>query len=118
VAETVEKLAKEVNLKMSSEEVEIAISSSLENGIDKVTTSTGFTFDSKGLNISKSGSELVTLISEDGMTIEKSGSEVLVADNQGVRAEDLHATTYLIIGDNSRFENFGNSRTACFWIGG
>jgi archaellum component FlaC len=118
VAETVEKLAKEVNLKMSSEEVEIAISSSLENGIDKVTTSTGFTFDSNGLNISKSGSELVTLISEDGMTIEKSGSEVLVADNQGVRAEDLHATTYLIIGDNSRFENFGNSRTACFWIGG
>ena len=118
VAETVEKLAKEVNLKMSSEEVEIAISSSLENGINKVTTSTGFTFDSKGLNISKSGSELVTLISEDGMTIEKSGSEVLVADNQGVRAEDLHATTYLIIGDNSRFENFGNSRTACFWIGG
>lgn len=118
MAETVEKLAKEVNVKMSSEEVEIAISSSLENGIDKVTTSTGFTFDSEGLNISKSGSELVTLISEDGMTIEKSGSEVLVADNQGVRAEDLHATTYLIIGDNSRFENFGNSRTACFWIGG
>ena len=57
-----------------------------------------------------------TQITEDGMTIDKNGTEVLKADNQGVIAQDLHAVTYLWIGDNSRFEDQG-SRTACFWMG-
>ena len=51
------------------------------------------------------------------MTVYKGGEEVLVADNEGVKAEDLHATTYLIVGRNSRFEDLGYDRTACFWIG-
>lgn len=88
-----------------------------ENGVSKVDTGMGFKFSSEGLDISKENSEISTKITEDGMTITKSGEEVLVADNQGVRAEDLHATTYLIIGDNSRLEDWG-SRTACFWLGG
>lgn len=118
INDNLETLTREVNLKMSAEDVNLAITSSLGAGVDKVTTSTGFKFDSDGLNISKTGSEIATTISEDGMKITKSNTEVLVADNEGVKAEDLHATTFLIIGDNSRFENFGNERTACFWIGG
>ena len=59
-----------------------------------------------------------TTITEDGMTVYKDEEAVLIADNEGVRAEDLHATTYLIIGTNSRFENYGDNRTGCFWIGG
>ena len=113
----IEELSKEVNLKMSSEDVQLAISQTLNNGVDKVTTTTGFTFDADGLTVSKSDSEISTTITEDGMTISKSNDVVLVADNQGVRAEDLHATTYLMIGDNSRFEDRGD-RTACFWVGG
>ena len=116
INENIETLTKEVNLRVTAEDVDIAINSTLENGVDKVTTTTGYTFNSDGLTVSKSDSEISTTISEDGMTIERSGSEVLVADNTGVRAEDLHATTYLIIGDNSRFEDRG-SRTACFWMG-
>lgn len=118
INDNLETLTKEVNLKVTEEDVNIAISTTLENGIDKVKTSTGFTFDDKGLTISRSDSEIDTTISEDGMTIKKGGNDVLVADNKGVKAEDLHATTYLIIGTNSRFENRGNDRTACFWIGG
>lgn len=112
----IEELSKEVSLKMTSEDVNIAITESLKDGVDTVTTSTGFTFNSDGLTVSKSGSEISTKITEDGMRILKNNTEVLIADNQGVRAEDLHATTYLMIGDNSRFEDRGN-RTACFWIG-
>jgi hypothetical protein len=51
------------------------------------------------------------------MKVYKSSQEVLVADNLGVKAEDLHATTYLIVGNNSRFEDYNSSRTGCFWIG-
>ncbi|MBE6782978.1 MAG: hypothetical protein E7536_03085 [Ruminococcaceae bacterium] len=64
------------------------------------------------------GKEIKTQITEDGMTVYKNDEEVLVANNEGVKAEDLHATTYLIIGTNSRFEDYGNGRTGCFWIGG
>jgi hypothetical protein len=45
-------------------------------------------------------------------------NKLLTANKEGVVAKDLHATTYLIIGKNSRFEDFGSDRTACFWIGG
>ena len=58
-----------------------------------------------------------TTITEDGMTVYRDSEAVLIADNEGVKAEDLHATTYLIIGNNSRFEDV-NNRTACYWIGG
>lgn len=117
VNESIAELYREVNLKMSAEEVNLAISSSFAEGVDKVTTTTGYKFDEDGLEVSKSDSEISTKITEDGMRIDKSGEEVLVANNQGVSAENLHATTYIIIGDNSRFENFGTERTACFWIG-
>ena len=87
-----------------------------ENGVTKVDTGTGFKFDETGLNISKTNSEISTTITEDGMAVSRYGENVLVANNQGVKAEDLHATTYLIIGNTSRLEDYGG-RTACFWIG-
>jgi hypothetical protein len=108
-----------VSAAMTSEDVKLEIKRELaENGIDKVITSTGFVFDDAGLTVSKSGTEMTTLISEDGMTVNKNGEEMLRADNVGVVAKNLHAITYLIVGENSRFENYGGSRTGCFWIGG
>jgi uncharacterized protein YoxC len=92
-----------------------------ENGVTKLDTTTGFTFDENGLKIEKSGTEIFTTISEDGMVITKSNEEVLTADNTGVHATNLKATTYLIIGETSRLESWedgnGKKRTACFWIG-
>ena len=107
-----------VNSSMTADEIEFLITEKLSNGVDSVETSTGFTFDEKGLTISKSESEISTTITEDGMTIKRGSSEVLTANNQGVKAYDLHAKTYLIIGNNSRFEDIGSTRTACYWIGG
>ena len=105
---------------MTSEELLIKIQQIIDNGFDSITTSTGFTFDENGLTISKSGSDIKTTITEDGMTIYNNDTEVLKADNEGVKAYNLHATTYLIIGENSRFEDYqkeGQARTGCFWIG-
>ena len=110
-------LTKKVEATMTSDAVQLAISTELENGVDKVTTSTGFTFNEEGLTISKSDSEMSTNIDEDGMSIFKGSQEVLTANNTGVDAQNLHATTYLIIGTNSRFEDYGSDRTGCFWIG-
>lgn len=110
----------QVNLVMTSDDVKIEIQNQLINGTTKVSTSTGYTFDEEGLNISKSDSEMKTLITEDGMKVFKNDETMLTADNQGVDAKNLTATTYLIIGKNSRMENYtenGSTRTAVFWIG-
>ena len=113
----INELRKQVEATITSEDVTIAINSALENGVDRVETSTGYRFDADGLTVSKSGSEMETTITEDGMTVYKSGNEVLTANNEGVKAIDLHAETFLIIGKNSRFEDYKSKRTACFYIG-
>ena len=80
----------------------------------------GYTFDDEGLHIEKTGLELSTHINEDGREVKKNDETMLKADNQGVDAKNLHATTYLIIGGNSRMESVtedGTKRTAVFWIG-
>jgi hypothetical protein len=114
----VSELSREVSAKMSAEDVSISIQTALGEGVERVTTTTGFTFNEEGLHISKENSEITTSITEDGMTVYRNNDEVLTADNLGVRAEDLHATTFLIIGSNSRLEDYNGSRTGCFWIGG
>lgn len=117
----IDSIRNEVELKVSPEDVSIQIKEELADGVDKVTTITGFTFDENGLTVAKTGSEMKTIVTEDGMTVYRNEEGVLIANNEGVWAEDLHATTYLIVGLNSRFEDFtraGEPRTGCFWIGG
>lgn len=108
-------------LYMTKDKVDILIQQELKNGITSVNTTTGYSFDEEGLTISKTGSEMSTTITEDGMKIYKDNTEVLTVNNVGVSATNLHANTYLIIGERSRFEDYsdidGNARTGCFWIG-
>lgn len=117
IDDNISDLTNKVNTKVSAEDVEISIETALADGVDSVTTATGFTFNNEGLHINKSGSEITTSITEDGMNVYRNNDTVLTANNEGVKAEDLHATTYLIIGTNSRFEDYGDNRTGCFWIG-
>lgn len=105
------------NITQTAENLQIEFNKKVGN-IDSVTTSTGFTFDSDGLTVEKSGTEIKTQITENGMQVFKNDEAMLTANNQGVNAANLHATTYLIVGNNSRFEDIGSNRTGCFWIGG
>lgn len=110
-------LASEVEAKMSADEMTIAIKKELSNGVSAVTTTTGFTFNEDGLRVSKSGSEMESLLDEDGLKVYRDNTEMLRADNTGCYAENLHSRTYLIIGGNSRMETFEGNRTGIFWIG-
>lgn len=117
--QTIDGLTQRVSQAITSDELEIAIESALGDiDTSEVTTKTGFTFNADGLNISKTGSEMSTVVTEDGLVIKRNGEATLQVNNEGVLAEDLHATTYLLIGLNSRFEDYnGGKRTGCFWIG-
>lgn len=110
-------LSAKVDTQITSEDVKIQIGKELSNGVNNVTTNTGFTFNDEGLSVSKSDSEMSTTITEEGMIVYKNDEAVLTANNVGVDAANLHATTYLIIGTNSRFEDYLDTRTGCFYIG-
>ena len=116
-------ISEKVNATMTSEEILFEISTAVENGVDSVQTGKGFTFNDEGLTIEDlENPDIITQITNNGMGVYKGSiddaNRVLTANDRGVNAKDLHANTYLIIGDYSRFENYGDqARTACFWIG-
>ncbi len=117
INEELAELTQSVETKLSADSLSILVKSLISDSVTSVETSTGFKFNDEGLNVTKTGSEMSTLISEDGMTVSKNGSVVLTANNTGVDAVNLRATTYLVIGKNSRFEDYGYNRTGCFWVG-
>lgn len=111
------------SIEQTSDAIDIRVET-LENKnpeIDHVITSSGYKFDSDGLQIYKSGNEMKNLLDNTGMYVTRSDEEILSANNEGVNAINLTARQYLIIGTNSRFENYSNEtdskRTACFYTG-
>ena len=117
INDNINTLTSQVEAKMTADDMTIAIKKELSNGVSSVTTTTGFTFNEDGLRVSKSGSEMESLLDEDGLKVYRDNTEMLRADNTGCYAENLHSRTYLIIGGNSRMETFEYNRTGIFWIG-
>ena len=81
-----------------------------------------YSFTHDGLII-KNDSSINTVIDNNGMKINDRDQNLLLsADSEGVKAEDLSATTFLIIGNQCRFEKYTDSnnktRMACYWTGG
>lgn len=105
-------------MEQTAEGLSLRVRSVTDDGVAKVNTSAGYTFDENGLMIRKSGKTIKTQITEDGMTVYKNDNAVLTANSGGVEAVDLHASTYLIVAGKSRFEKYKSDRIGCFWIGG
>ena len=103
-------------VEQKAESVDIRIKSMTQQGAEKVTTETGFTFDEKGLTIAKGGTRMENLINETGMYVKRSSQVLLQADQAGVKAVDVSVGNYLVVGDHARFEDYEDNRTACFWI--
>jgi hypothetical protein len=114
-------VTKMAEVMMDSEKVDIKISQAIGE-INSVTTETGYTFDQDGLHIKKSGEAMENLLDNTGMYVNRGEDNILTANNEGVDAINLRSRQFLIIGNNSRFENYNNGtdskRTACFYIGG
>lgn len=99
--------------------------------VKRVKTDMGYSFNDEGMRVYAEGDEIENLVSNRGMYVSHiSGMSadgtvakdyVLTADANGVDAINLTAHQYLIIGANSRLEDYDNGsdnkRTACFYIG-
>jgi hypothetical protein len=113
-------------IKQTNDEISITIQELADRGVTEVTTATGFTFNSEGLTIYETGKDIENKLNNEGMQVSRIyGDEsipILTAGTDGVDALNLRSRQFLIIGDNSRFENYDNgteaNRTACFHIGG
>ena len=81
VGDEITEISNKVELKLDSNEVNIAIEKRLASGVNQVETSTGFRFDQSGLNISKVGEEMQNLIDNTGMYVKRSGENILTANN-------------------------------------
>ena len=107
-------------VEQNAEAMQIRIKTLTEQGTHKVKTETGFTFDEKGLTISREGTRMENLLNETGMYVKRSGEVILKADQEGVTAVDVTVGNYLVIGDHARLEDYSSGtdakRTACFWI--
>lgn len=92
------------------------------NGVDRVVTAKGYTFDDKGLKISDDQSEITNLLDNTGMYVKRGEEVVLQANNKGVQTGDVTVRERLKIGGHAIFEDYnngtGSGRTACFWMGG
>lgn len=119
--ESIETLTSKVNMAITKDDVKIEVQKELENGVSKVQTGKGFTFDDAGLTIEdinpNTNNKITTTVSNNGMVVYRDDEAVLTANDRGVKAKDLQAETYLLIGTNSRFEDYGLHRTGCFWMG-
>lgn len=106
-------------LEQTADSIKLQVRALQEEGVSRVQTQTGFTFDEQGLTISKSGTQMENLLNEEGMYVRRSGEVILQADKEGVTAVDVTVGNYLVIGSHARLEDYtdaGVSRTACFWI--
>lgn len=118
------------SIKQTVDAVDITFINNLkENGVDvdHVYTKTGYRFDKDGLYIFRDGESVINELNHAGMYVKRKDDgnvdePVLTADKDGVNALNLTARQYLIIGENSRFEDYSNGtddhRTACFYVGG
>lgn len=108
----------------TNEELTIAVQELQNTGVTEVTTTTGYTFNADGLTIYRTGENIKNLLNNEGMYVSRVTGDtdeyILTADDEGVDAINLTARQFLIVGNNSRFENYDNgtesNRTACFHI--
>ena len=97
------------------------------NGVSKVKTETGYTFDNEGLTIEKTDAKTKSTLNEAGLNIkDATGSNeesLLFAGHDEetgetiVKSKNMTVEKYLTIGTHSRIEDYENG-TGVFWIGG
>jgi len=112
--EKVEQQIHDMSTKLTDTEFKItSINKTLENGITKVETETGYTFGSDGLKIGNSESIVNNTLDENGMSIATGIENVLFAgyDKETqetiVKSKNMTVEKYLVI-PSSRFESYEN----------
>lgn len=108
-------------MEQTAEAVQLSVQSIQDNGVKKVSTEFGLTVDASAVTIQRSGSEMTNSLDEKGMYVKRNAGAaneavMLQADANGVIATDVSVRNYLSVGRHARLEDYGQGRTACFWM--
>ncbi len=88
-----------------------------QEGVAKVTTRRRhYTFDDTGLHIRFDGEQMENSLDHTGMYVRRGGDTMLCATDAGVQAVDVTVGNYLQIGKHACIEDYGDDRTACFYM--
>ena len=107
-------------LEQSSSDVKIQVEKIVNEGATSIKTGKGFVFNDTGLHISDpSNNQVESQLDNTGLYVTRgyNGDPLLTANSSGVEAHDVTVRNFLIVGDHARFEDFGDGRTACFYVG-
>lgn len=119
-AQTEGMLQELTSVEQNAQGLTVQVQSILDNGVDKIKTGMGYTFNDDGMKISREGSEIENKLDHTGMYVSRRGENVLQATAGGVKAIDITVKNYLVVGSHARFEDYkdtsSRNRTACFYI--
>lgn len=100
----------------TSESLSLKVTEIVNNGVSELHNEMGYDVDGTGFHVSRAGDEISATLNNHGLTVKHNEEKQLVADETGVDARNLHASTYLIIGAHSRMEDYGDG-TGLFFTG-
>lgn len=104
------------SLQLAADGLSLSVQEILQNGVDSVTTKTGYTFNADGLTIHKEGEEIHNTVDNTGMYVKRGDETMLRAGADGVVATDVTVRNFLIVGEHARFEAYPTNRVACFYV--
>lgn len=111
-----ERLKEELTrVSQTADTLELQVQKIVDNGGERVVTSTGYTFDDTGLHIRKAGEEMGNRLDHTGMYVQRGEQIILKANAAGVTAADVQVNNYLIVGDHARFQDYQGG-TGCFYL--
>ena len=109
---------KQVETSQTADDLQIKVSKIVDDGVSKVKTEKGFTFDDNGLTIDELNSKTKNRLNENGMEIldKTSGNEEILlkagydatVGETIVKSKNMLVEKYLTIGANTRFEDYVN----------
>ena len=106
-------------IRQTAEQIIFDVANIVENGVDKVKTGKGYTFDDQGMHITDYQSDIENTLDHTGMYVKRGAETMLQANKDGVIATDVTVNNYLVIG-HARFEDYSDgtddNRTACFYV--
>lgn len=103
-------------LEQNAESLSLKVTEIVTNGVSELHNEMGYDVDGNGFHVSRAGDEISATLNNHGLVVKHNNEKQLVADETGVDARNLHASTYLIIGAHSRMEDYGNG-TGLFFTG-
>jgi len=106
----------QTSLTQTANNLQVQITSMTTNGLS-ILRNTLVLINEAGVNVAKSGEQMNSTLSNIGVTVRRDTSVVLSATNLGVEAENIWVRNHLIIGANSRMENYLDG-TGMFYVGG